>query len=1511
MLISIHDKNLKRVAFLDNDKPGTLHFYNDTWHRYLVEATSTFDFTVPKPMEAHPDLAFLTEKNYVSFRYDGKDYLFNIMKTVETESKITCYCENLNLELLNEDASEYKASGAKPFVDYFNDPFLVGGAAYSDLVIGINEISDYKRTLSWEDTESKLARLLSIVKQFDAECEFETNLNRDGTLDKIVLNVYKAYNERNQGVGKRRSDVTLYYGKEIKGVHRTVDKTGLYTAIRPIGKDGLTIASIPARVVNDANGKPLYTKAAGTSDICAPQSAVEYPPQLSSKKDSWIVLYWSYDTDNTETLYSKGLAKLKSVCLPAITYEAEGTLNLGIGDTVIIHDAKFTPTLLLEARVSEQEVSFSDPTQNKNIFANFRALENQLSSDITSRLETIVENALPYTMEVLSSDGLIFKNGTGSTTLTPRILKGQKDVTTQVATAWYKDGVATGSSGKLTITAADITDKAVYKVNAVSDAGTVLCSAEVTVVDISDGVDGGIGPQGPPGPQGPKGDDGERGLQGLQGDKGDQGIQGPKGTNGVSSYTHIAYANSSDGTIGFSISDSLNKAYIGMYVDTVATDSTTPSKYRWSLIKGADGAQGIQGPAGSDGQTPYLHVAYANDETGTSGFSVSDSVGKLYIGQYTDFVAADSTTPSKYSWTKIKGDKGDAGDRGPQGIQGLQGSKGDQGVQGPKGDDGISTYFHIAYANNATGTLDFSISDSTNKLYIGTYVDSVATDSTIPSKYSWQLVKGSQGVKGEQGIPGTNGADGRTSYLHIAYATNATGTAGFSTTDSVGKTYIGQYTDFTATDSTSPSAYNWSLIKGDTGPTGPKGDKGDTGATGGTGATGNGVASIEAQYYLSTSKTTQTGGSWAALMPAWSEGKYLWIRNKITYTSGGTVYTQPYCDTGWEAAVVVDGKLTQTKTELLSTMSQNYATKGELQTVDGKFSNYSTTVQMNSAINQKANEINIGVSQAQTTANNALTNANKAQSDIDGLEVGGRNLLRNTVSYSSWGAGNCKKTVGQTDPYGGNKAVLVDGNTDVNSYMLTPGTVLKQTGYHSLSVWLKGTKAGAVYVGFNLNTGTDQSRTLCNVTTEWKRFTIISNETAIRTSYQFVLGGWSSWSDLTLGVYMAFPMLCIGNKPTDWTPAPEDVDASIAKVDGKFVNYSTTTQMNAAINAKADEISLSVSQNYATKTTVQQVDGKFASYSTTTQMNSAIQLKANEINQSVSSTYTTKNDTNAINTRLQSAESKLTPTALTTTISTALSGSNTIATTKFVMDKDGLLIKNGGLKIQNNAGVTVLSADSAGNLTFKGNLEMQGAQTMRINNTSGNPVGSIFFGAVPSGYEWAPGILSVKGEGLLNLAVSDAVGAKGFGQFIAGGDVVGMFGKENGRSSFLIGDAGNNIQYDSGRYPKISAIGCTKVVDFAMAPGFSKISGYANNIVFNAMGGFCYLTFTISGNLPAGAWTHILTIPNGYSPAQKIGAPGIIGARGANQINIYADGKVYAWVQNAHPDLSGFATYYL
>lgn len=141
---------------------------------------------------------------------------------------------------------------------------------------------------------------------------------------------------------------------------------------------------------------------------------------------------------------------------------------------------------------------------------------------------------------------------------------------------------------------------------------------------------------------------------------GPQGIPGKDGKDGKTQYTHLAYANSADGRTDFSVSDG-NREYIGMYVDFVEADSTDPTKYTWSLIKGANGAQGVPGTPGANGKTPYFHIAYANSADGRTGFSVDDSVNKLYIGQYTDYTPDDSTDPARYSWTKIKGEPGAAG----------------------------------------------------------------------------------------------------------------------------------------------------------------------------------------------------------------------------------------------------------------------------------------------------------------------------------------------------------------------------------------------------------------------------------------------------------------------------------------------------------------------------------------------------------------------------------------------------------------------------------------------------------------------------------------------------------------------------------------------------------------------------------------------------------------------------------------------------------------------------------
>lgn len=173
--------------------------------------------------------------------------------------------------------------------------------------------------------------------------------------------------------------------------------------------------------------------------------------------------------------------------------------------------------------------------------------------------------------------------------------------------------------------------------------------------------------------------------------------------------------------------------------------------------------------------------------------------------------------------------------KGAQGIQGIQGEKGEQGIQGPTGATGAdgaagkTTYFHIKYSEVENPTTSSQMTE-TPSTYIGTYVDFIQTDSTDPTAYTWSRFIGAQGEKGDQGIAGVNGADGKTQYLHIAYANDSTGSTGFSITDGDGKLYIGQYIDYVEADSSDPTKYTWTKIKGETGETGAKGDTGAAGA---------------------------------------------------------------------------------------------------------------------------------------------------------------------------------------------------------------------------------------------------------------------------------------------------------------------------------------------------------------------------------------------------------------------------------------------------------------------------------------------------------------------------------------------------------------------------------------------------------------------------------------------------------------------------------------------------------
>lgn len=665
MLLTIHDANLQKIGFIDNEKQETLNFYDDTWTRNLETASSTFEFTVSKK-ELLSDTANqplynqLNERSFISFKHNGQTYLFNIMKVEENERWVRCYCENLNLELINEYTNAYKADKAMSFAEYLN-AFDI--PQFAMVTLGVNEVSDQKKTLEWEGQDTKLARLLSLANKFNAEVEFVTRLNDDSSIKQLVLNVYHQADDSHTGVGRIRSDIRLTFEKNIKSMTRKVDKTEIYTMIVPYGKAKeqpenspevrVYIGGLPAWEEKNDKGIVIFKQEGNC--LYAPHAANLYPSTFgaSTQDNKWIRKDLEVDSDDSKVIRAAGIANLRKNAYPAITYEVDGFVDVEIGDTITIHDKGFVPSLDVRARAIEQKISFSNPANNTTTFGNFKELENRTSGDLRTVFERMVENSRPYSILFSTDNGVIFKNNTGQSTLRPTLKRGN-----QTVNATYRfviDGSIVGAGLTYTVSASKITKPTVITVSAWVD-NKEVASEEVTFLNVSDGRNGVKGDKGDPGPAGPKGDrglQGERGLQGLQGPKGDQGIPGVKGADGKTQYTHIAYADTVSGS-GFSQTDT-DKAFIGMYQDFSTTDSRNPQDYRWSKWKGSDGRDGIPGKAGADGRTPYVHFAYADSADGRTGFSLTQDGTKRYLGVCTNFDKANSTNPADYSWNDTAG----------------------------------------------------------------------------------------------------------------------------------------------------------------------------------------------------------------------------------------------------------------------------------------------------------------------------------------------------------------------------------------------------------------------------------------------------------------------------------------------------------------------------------------------------------------------------------------------------------------------------------------------------------------------------------------------------------------------------------------------------------------------------------------------------------------------------------------------------------------------------------------
>lgn len=602
--IAILSANNTPVAFMDNQHKKSMHYWGDELHEYLQGAANTYTFTVSAK---HQDAENVTAGNKVAFIHKGKSYYLNIVNTEQTEETITATAWSLSFELINEDAGEYKAGKAMSFEEY-----LAVFDAERTLKLGLNEVSDKRITNEWTGTTSILKRLFSLANVFSAEIEFETVLNKDYSLKEIVLNVYRKHSDTDSGVGEYRNDIVLRYGKGITGIRKTTDAEKLYTCIQPTGKDGLTINGLDKKEYDENGNIEYFTDGA---IIRAPQARDRFPSNIVNKADAYILMRKEYDTDSKDKLYSMALSDLKTASEPVVTYEVDGYFDTNIGDTVRMQDQEWTPVLYLQARVSEQIRSLTNPKTAKTVFTNYKELTSEISDSLLQRMEDLINKNKVYTCSISTNNGIIFKNGIGSTTLTAYAYDNGVDVTGNLEIRWSKDGTEFYVGKSVTVNAEDVDVKAVYSFTAYEN-GVKRGYYEVTVTDVSDG---------------------------------------EPGKDGTTYYTWFKFADDEYGN-GMSSSPD-GKEYLGIaYNKETPVMSNNPEDYQWARITG----EGVPGKPGDDGKTYYTWVRYADD---ASGNGMSDSPnGKYYIGfAYNKEVPTESSNPTDYQWSKYKGDDGQDG----------------------------------------------------------------------------------------------------------------------------------------------------------------------------------------------------------------------------------------------------------------------------------------------------------------------------------------------------------------------------------------------------------------------------------------------------------------------------------------------------------------------------------------------------------------------------------------------------------------------------------------------------------------------------------------------------------------------------------------------------------------------------------------------------------------------------------------------------------------------------------
>lgn len=858
MEIVVHDNTLKTVAVINNDIPMLPSFFNDNWHRYKDQGAETFIFTVNKFINGQLQdyCRFLNEQAYISFTYDGIDHLFGVENVQESDYQITLTCSSLNLELRNEQANALVNTSSHNIQWYFDQMGLIENA---QITIGTNEVSGLTRTINYDGQESKLARLISVIGNFDAEFEFITHLNDDGTLDSIILNIYRANDGANaQGVGTNRNDVSLNFGKNISGITRTGDTTNLFNATTVTGSDNLNWNSSSFSYQNEDGVEEFY-KRAGSDTAYAPLSLNLFKSQIKSNNgDKWIRKDFQTEYTNVNDMWGYCVSQFKQFAYPTVTYEVLANSSLvlesvgndrplSIGDTINIQDDNFMDSdgnvgLLLSARVSEMEISFSNPTLNKITFSNFKKQQSEASTDIQAIVNQLVDEATPYIGSIDTTNGTQFKNGTGSTTLSAHIFKGSATTETIADSyEWSKDGTVVAPTQTITVDASGVADKAVYSFKA-TVGGKVVASQSVTITNVNDG-------------------------------KG--------GADGKTSYTHVAWANNITGTDGFTtVYPNLNlgdntKTFVGaeggnnlsgsIRIDP-ATQKTQDGDFNYLTYKPTrDNSDWFRFFLIPDPATPNMTKVTVKPNTKYTFSVLLKGTGQHTIYAYNSWTAPNTPWSLQINLTsdwKLYTFTVTSKDVIPNNpvqffIRSNNGTE--INLKKPKVEQGSTATPYMPSSSEVT-TADWPN-------YIGQYSDFTATTSTDPAKYApWTVFKGNDGV----GI--------KTTVITYAISTNGTTAPTTGWTSSVPSLVKGQYlwtkTVWAYTDNSSETGYSVTYISKD----------GNNGNDGIAGKDGVGILTTTITYAGSTSGTTAPTSGWTTTVPTVAAGSYLWTKTVWGYT---------------------------------------------------------------------------------------------------------------------------------------------------------------------------------------------------------------------------------------------------------------------------------------------------------------------------------------------------------------------------------------------------------------------------------------------------------------------------------------------------------------------------------------------------------------------------------------------------------------------------------------------------